>query len=210
MDRRRFTGVLLGGAAALASSRLRAQLRTPAAETFGIVPFIGVAERAVRDVDAALRAGLGVETRTLPEAVLFSATWNIPHDRWDVGQVIATARGLMQPPLTRVVGVVATDISPTFPSVCDWRLGDYDRTGLAVSVFRCERNARDETQVRFRLASAALHLAAHSLGMLHCPDTACVMVRARGDLRVIDRTSGRLCMNCHTRLGILAARAGAA
>ncbi|TAK32422.1 MAG: hypothetical protein EPO40_02555 [Myxococcaceae bacterium] len=202
MLRRRFTAALLGGAgAALAAPVVRAQTAGAPPATVLLVPFGGAPDAALREVEAGLRAGMGADVVRCDPIALPDPTWRLPHARYDPERLFERARPLVRPPVTRFLALLGGDTA-TATSRCDWPLGDVDRLGGVLSLARCQTDPPSEERVRFRVVTGALHALGHTLGLPHCADTACLMTAAHGLARAIDRTSGRFCAVCRSRLGL--------
>lgn len=202
MDRRRFVGLCLGATAAgLAGSLARAQ----SIATVAVAPLGPFPEAFLREIEAGLRAELGVGVVHLPEVPLPASAWYPPRRRYRAERLIDALRPRLRPPATRILGVTASDISTTAHGVRDWGvlgLGDLGGLGCVISTFRCRMNAPNEAQVHFRMVTTCVHEIGHTLGLEHCPDTSCLMTDARGLVRTVDLSSGHLCARCRSRLGL--------
>lgn len=202
MDRRRF---LATATASLAAAVARAQpVRAPIA-TVAVAPLGPFPEGFLREIEAGLRAELGVGVVHLPSAPLPSSAWYAPRRRYRAERLIDALRPRLVAPATRILGVTQSDISTTAHGVHDWGvlgLGDLGGLGCVISTFRCRMNAPNEAQVHFRMVTTCIHEIGHTLGLEHCPDTRCLMTDARGLVRTVDQSSGHLCARCRSRLGL--------
>lgn len=185
---------------AFAQPTPRPRLATVALAPLGPFPAAFVAE-----IDAGLRAELGVEIVVLPEAPLPRSAWYAPRRRYRAERLLDALRPAMTPPATRVLGVTEVDISTTAHGVYDWGLlglGDLGGRACVISTFRCRMNSPSERQTHWRMVTTCIHEVGHTLGLEHCPDTTCLMTDARGRVATVDRTTGHLCASCRRRLGI--------
>jgi archaemetzincin len=154
-----------------------------------------------------LTAELGVVVQRESAVDLPRAAYYARNRRYRAERLLDFLRGRVRAPVNRILGVTEVDISTTAHGVYDWGilgLGDLPGPACVISMFRCRRNARDAAQVRFRMVTTCVHEVGHTLGLDHCPDTRCLMTDARGTVRTIDQSSGRLCNRCRARLGLAA------
>lgn len=207
MHRRAFLHTL-AGASSLALAARAQPIARPIA-TVALAPLGPFPAAFLDEIDAGLRAELGVDVVRLDPAPLPPAAWYPPRRRYRAERLIDALRPRVRPPATRVLGVTQADISTTAHGVHDWGvlgLGDLGGLGCVISTFRCRMNSPSEAQTHFRMVTTCVHEIGHTLGLEHCPDTTCLMTDARGLVRTVDRTTGHLCVRCRQRLG-LAARA---
>lgn len=205
MDRRTFVRSLAGFSLLSAAPRAFAQLPAGPIATVALAPLGAFPPPFLAEIEAGLRAELGVAVVRLPPSALPRAAWYPPRRRYRAERLIDFLRPMVRPPATRVLGVTQADISTTAHGVHDWGvlgLGDLGGLGCVISTFRCRMNSPSEAQTHFRMVTTCIHEIGHTLGLEHCPDTACLMTDARGLVRTVDRTSGHLCSRCRTRLGL--------
>jgi archaemetzincin len=85
-----------------------------------------------------------------------------------------------------------------------WRprfgLGYSPGRAAIVSSFRLKRRARSRKQVRFRVATTALHEAGHMFGLPHCTEPRCPMRDAEGTMSSTDDSEGHLGPDCQAQL----------
>ncbi len=195
----------LAGAVAWALPRgIGAQPRVPLA-TVAVVPLGEFPAELLREIEAGLRAELGVGVAVYPTVSLPARAYYAPRRRYRAERLLDALRPLLRPPATRMLGVTTVDISTTAHGVHDWGvlgLGDLGGTACVLSTFRCRMNSPNEAQSRWRMVTTSVHEVGHTLGLPHCPDVRCLMTDARGSVRTVDGTTGRLCGRCRRRLGL--------
>jgi archaemetzincin len=208
LTRRRWLAVSLG-AVSFALARRAPGQSLPATSAMGttvaVLPLGAFPPALLAAIDRGLRAELGVGTVLLPGEALPAAAYYPPRGRYRAERLLDALRARLAPPATRILGVTEADISSTAHGVYDWGvlgLGDLAGEACVISTFRCRRGARDAAQVEQRMVSTCVHEVGHTLGLLHCPDRACVMTDARGSVRTVDQTSGRMCNRCRARIGL--------
>lgn len=80
-----------------------------------------------------------------------------------------------------------------------------------VSIARLRANpggpVADPRLVKARIAKECIHELGHTFGLIHCPDSRCVMARSASLLHV-DAKSGALCPDCRVRLADLRQEGG--
>lgn len=205
--RRREVLSLIPGFVTLAARPLQAQ--TLATEVTVALAPLGpfqptLLDEIERGLVAELRVSvLRVEALSLPPTALYA-----PRRRYRAERLLDFMRPRMRAPATRILGVTEVDISTTAHGVYDWGvlgLGDLGGRACVISTWRCRRTARDAAQASRRMVTTCIHEVGHTLGLPHCPDTACLMTDARGSVLTVDRTSGHLCARCRQRVGLAAA-----
>ena len=109
-------------------------------------------------------------------------------------------------PRVRVLGLTEVDISvPDPPKHEDWGifgLGTMGGPSAVVSSFRLKRRPKSREQVRFRVATVAVHELGHTFGLGHCAEQAveCVMIDAEGGIENTDTSSGTFGPGCKAAL----------
>jgi len=204
MHRRRFMGLCVGGAGTTIASALASAQHAPIA-TVAVAPLGAFPEGFLQEIEAGLRAELGVGVVHLPAVALPSSAWYAPRRRYRAERLIDALRPRLRAPATRILGVTEVDISTAARGVRDWGvlgLGDLGGLGCVISTFRCRMNSPNEHQVHFRMVTTCVHEIGHTLGLEHCPDTACLMTDARGLARTVDHSTGHLGARCRSRLGL--------
>jgi archaemetzincin len=156
-------------------------------------------------IASSLTSELSVTVQRESSIDLPRAAYYARNRRYRAERLLDFLRGRVAAPVNRILGVTEVDISTTAHGVADWGilgLGDLPGPACVISMFRCRRNARDAAQVHFRMVTTCVHEVGHTLGLDHCSDTRCLMTDARGTVRTIDQSSGRLCNRCRARLGL--------
>lgn len=152
-----------------------------------------------------LGAELGVSVQRERPIDMPASAYYARNRRYRAERLLDALRSRVRAPVNRILGVTELDISTTAHGVYDWGilgLGDLPGPACVISMFRCRRNARDAEQVRFRMVTTCVHEVGHTLGLDHCPTARCLMADARGTVRTIDNSTGRLCNRCRAQLGL--------
>lgn len=169
---------------------------------------LGTFDAALMDQIAnGLAAEFGVAVQKESSIDLPRTAYYARNRRYRAERLLDFLRGRARAPVNRILGVTEVDISTSAHGVYDWGvlgLGDLPGPACVISMFRCRRNARDAAQVRFRMVTTCVHEVGHTLGLPHCSDTRCLMTDARGTVRTIDQSTGRLCNRCRAQLGLAA------
>lgn len=208
LNRRSWLGIVFGAGASLLASRLVRAQAVPAASplaTVAVAPLGTFPPVLLEKIERGLRDELALEVTFLGPFSLPAEAYYPPRRRYRAERLLDFLRGRMSPPATRILGVTEVDISTTAHGVHDWGvlgLGDLGGPACVVSTYRCRRGARSRAQRDFRVVSTCIHEVGHTLGLEHCSDPSCVMTDARGSVRTVDATSGRLCRRCRARLGL--------
>ena len=170
-----------------------------------IAPLGAFSPAFIAEIDAGLRAELGVNVITLSPFALPPAAFYPPRRRYRAERLLNFLRPQMRAPATRILGVTEVDISTTAHGVTDWGLlgyGDIAGAACVISTFRCRMHTPSEAQTHFRMVTTCIHEVGHTLGLEHCPDTSCLMTDARGSVLTVDRTTGHMCDRCRVRIGL--------
>lgn len=184
-------------------ARLWAQLVPNPIGTVVIGPLGPFPPALVTDIEAGLRAELGVHVLTLAPLPLPPAALEPGTRRYRASGLLDDLRSHLVPPSTRILGVTDAEITVARAG-CGWGrlgLGDHADVASVASHFKCRTLARGVAQARARLIAACIHEVGHSLGLAHCPDGGCVMSDVRGSAQAVDRIAGHLCARCRARLG---------
>ena len=101
------------------------------------------------------------------------------------------------------LALMSRDLSVTKGSVYDWGVMGVASPSQAAGVVSTHRlTCRASTRLATRRAcQIAVHELGHSLGVAHCPSPRCIMNDAHGGVARVDRSSGRFCRDCRSRLG---------
>lgn len=156
-------------------------------------------------VEQALRDELAVEVRWHEPIPLPRAAWYAPRKRWRADTLLEHLLTLVEdaPASTRVLGLTTKDISTTKGEHHDWGvfgLGYCPGQAAVISSHRLKRGATDREQLRFRVATTAVHEVGHTLGLDHCPEARCPMQDAQGGIENTDTSTGHLGPACRAEL----------
>lgn len=193
---------LLLGASSLALARVAGAQRR---ETVALMPLGRFAPALLTEIEARLREELGAGVVRYDPVALPVSAFYPPRQRYRAERLLDFLRPRVRLPATRVLGVTEVDISTTAHGVRDWGVlgyGDVGGTACVISTFRCRMNSPSVSQTRFRMVTTCVHEVGHTLGLEHCPDTRCLMTDARGSVRTVDGTTGRLCARCRRLAGL--------
>lgn len=157
------------------------------------------------EIEGTLEQELQVEvTRREPIALPRSAYY-APRRRYRADKLLDHLLTLVEdePDTTRVLGLTEVDISTTKGKFHDWGIfGLAYSPGRAavVSSRRLRRGAKNRGQLRFRVASTALHEVGHTFGLPHCTEARCPMQDAEGGIANTDASQGHLGPQCQQQL----------
>jgi archaemetzincin len=156
-------------------------------------------------VEEALRDELAVDVVWHERIPLPRAAWYAPRKRWRADVLLDHLLALVPdaPASTRVLGLTTKDISTTKGEHHDWGvfgLGLMPGQAAVISSHRLRRGAKDREQLRFRVASTAVHEVGHTFGLDHCPEARCPMQDAQGGIANTDTSTGHLGPQCRAEL----------
>lgn len=154
-------------------------------------------------VVAALEAALPVKVVRGGRLALPKSAWYAPRKRYRADKLLDFLAPRAKPG-ERILGVTAVDISTSKGKHKDWGVFGLAQMGGpagVISRFRLKRKAKGPAQVRFRVATTAVHEVGHTLGLDHCVEARCVMQDAEGSIANTDGSTGRLGPGCTALLG---------
>jgi archaemetzincin len=119
-------------------------------------------------------------------------------DQYNSRRLLEMLHTLRPPEADRILGVTGLDL---FIPVLTFVFGEAQLQGPAsvVSYFRLDNRyyglPEDPQLLQDRLVKEAVHELGHTFGLLHCPDTRCVM-RSSTYVEQIDLKDSQFCMDC--------------
>lgn len=127
----------------------------------------------------------GIEV--LPLKPLPEAAWYAPRKRYKADTLLAFLKAFSTGEGAYVLGVTDKDISTSNGANPDWGvmgLGYQPGQCCIISDYRLNKYPQTEKQLTERLLKVALHELGHNFGLLHCPETTCIMTDAKGKDRL--------------------------
>lgn len=146
-------------------------------------------DKDVAFLERALLAFFTVDVVKLARAQHPQAAWYAPRKRWRADVLLDDLQARMPSDGVQILGLTQADISVTKGAIPDWGVLGYGMIGgpaCVVSRHRCRIGARSAAHVRERLAKVCLHELGHTLGSDHCPEPACLMRDAEGQVKPLD------------------------
>lgn len=124
-----------------------------------------------------------------------------PRSRYRADRIIHWLRMNMPDSARTIVGITNKDVSTTKGEVYDYGvmgLGYRPGHACVVSTFRPAKTAKNKQHLQQRLLKLVIHEMGHNFGLPHCPDEACFMVDADGQMK-LDKER-YLCVKCKSQL----------
>lgn len=124
-----------------------------------------------------------------------------PRQRYRADRIIHWLRINMPDSARAIAGITNKDVSTTKGEVYDYGvmgLGYRPGHACVVSTFRPAKTAKNKQHLQQRLLKLVLHELGHNFNLPHCPDEACFMVDADGQMK-LDKER-YLCTNCKNQL----------
>ena len=193
-------------AALLISTAASAAVRPRASEALPRVAIqpLGVLEPAVvRAVTERIGRTFAAQVTVLPARPLPRAAFYRPRQRYRGERILESLEASKPGNVAAILGLMSRDLSATKGSVYDWGVMGLASPAAAagvVSTHRLGRYAPASALIR-RAGQVAVHELGHSFGLAHCPAPRCIMNDAHGGIARVDRSSGRFCAGCRSRLG---------
>jgi archaemetzincin len=135
----------------------------------------------------------------LPKNRLPATAWYPPRSRYRAEKILIYLDTLRNDSYTKIIGLTSKDISTTKDSIYDWGifgLGELGGPTCVVSTFRLKKNTISKAIFLRRLLRVINHELGHTFGLDHCPNFGCIMEDAKGTIKTVDNSSGRLCSTC--------------
>lgn len=101
-----------------------------------------------------------------------------------------------------IIGLTAKDISIAKGQYEDWGifgLAFLDTGPCVVSTFRLERKAKSGKHFVERVVKVVNHELGHAFGLPHCETKKCLMQDAKGTIKTVDESDGKLCPKCRAK-----------
>jgi archaemetzincin len=197
---RRFS--LVGIIGILALLDIAGLLALPREPAIIIQPLGSLGTEDVTLIKEALEQFYALPVRILPRIELPGGVYYKPGRRYRAEKLIDFLTGTLPGDGYRILGLTAVDISATKGRIEDWGVvGMAEASGKScvISSYRCKIGAKDQLQVRIRLAKVAVHEIGHTLGLDHCSSMGCLMQDARGRVSTCDGEFD-LCARCRCQL----------
>lgn len=124
-----------------------------------------------------------------------------PRQRYRADRIIHWLRMNMPDSVRTIVGITGKDVSTTKGEAYDYGvmgLGYRPGHACVVSTFRPAKTVKNKQHLQQRLFKLVLHEMGHNFNLPHCPDEACFMVDADGQMK-LDKER-YLCVKCKSQL----------
>ncbi len=167
-----------------------------------IQPLGDIDPSVVRGLTEQMRSIFAAEVVVLPARAIPRNAYYAPRNRYRGERILDDLEARVPERVTKIVGVMARDISATKREIYDWGILGIAGLSRRAAVVSIHRLARHRTRLLDkRLSQVATHELGHTYGISHCPTPRCLMNDACGSLRTVDRSSGKFCANCRRRMG---------
>lgn len=169
-----------------------------------IQPLGGVDPTLVHAVAERIEHTFAVDAIVLPVKPLPEAAFYRPRMRFRGERVIDWLEAAKPPQVSAILGLMSRDLSVTKGHVYDWGVMGVASPARAiglVSTHRLGRHRASASLVTLRACQVAVHELGHSLGLPHCRAPRCIMNDAQGGIAPVDRSSGKFCPSCRSKLG---------
>jgi archaemetzincin len=126
-----------------------------------------------------------------------------PRSRYRADSTIKWLKEIKPDSARSIVGITSEDISVNKGAHKDYGvmgLGYKPGVSCVVSTFRLRKTAISQQLFRQRLFKVVVHEMGHNFGLSHCPDETCIMVDAKGRMK-LDKEKD-LCGSCKAKLRI--------
>lgn len=163
-------------------------------------------EALIEAISTGLVDELQVEVKRLPTRPLPRSAYYPPRRRYRADRLLDDELAPLlvgEPRSTKVIGFTSVDISTTAHGHRDWGvfgLGHLGGRASVISLFRLQRELRDDAHLRHRVVTVATHEVGHTLGLEHCTEPRCLMNDAHGSIGPVDDSTGHLGSECRAEV----------
>lgn len=171
--------------------------------TIALQPLDSFDPRLIDIASAAISETYGVKSITvLPVKPLPQSARYGPGGRFRAEKLLDHLEG-GRSDYSRIVGLTSADISTTKGPYADWGIfgmANRKSTACVASTFRLAKAGADKALFEARFRKVVIHEVGHTFGLAHCAVAGCVMEDARGTIKTVDQSGGRLCSWCRRHL----------
>ncbi len=139
----------------------------------------------------------GIKTVSSESKQMPISSYYKPRNRFRADSLIRYLNSCKKHSENLVLGLCAKDISVSIHNANDWGVfgfGYCPGNSCIASSFRLKKDIKPGYYTR--LKNVVLHELGHNLGLVHCQDTICLMVDAKGKMSSIEGANRKLCVNC--------------